>query len=170
MSEIDIVERLCNLHCDLHAELEEQTGIHTFYADKLWAMASLALDAATVIDKNKRAVNEITTLRTRISEMDAELTASMREIDRLRSDVQEARDWQPMETAPKDRWLLLDMSYVYEGDTDLTEVYVVGCWVESPDGYCWDCGEEVAHRDAALGWMDIPKSRADIRALAEGGE
>lgn len=54
MSKPDIVEQLCDLHSDLHREMECKTGIHTFYADKLQAMASLVLDAATVADKYAR--------------------------------------------------------------------------------------------------------------------
>lgn len=59
MSEKETLQQLCDLHSDLHSELERRTGIHTFYADKISAMASLVLDAATIVDKYARLRTEL---------------------------------------------------------------------------------------------------------------
>lgn len=72
----------------------------------------------------------------------------------------EMSEWQPMDTAPRDRQVLLDMSYWYPGDTDITEVFVVGQWRDDPSGYVWDCGDECFLQAAVSGWIDIPKSTA----------
>jgi hypothetical protein len=66
--------------------------------------------------------------------------------------------WQPIETAPKDRPILLDFSYYYDTDRTPTIIYAVGEYVESDNDYVWDSGDEVHHKDAPRAWMDIPKT------------
>jgi hypothetical protein len=66
--------------------------------------------------------------------------------------------WQPIETAPKDRPILLDLSYYYDHDETPTEVYLVGEYVESDNGYVWDTGDEVFRHGAPAAWIDIPKT------------
>ncbi|TCU34027.1 hypothetical protein [Rhizobium azibense] len=66
--------------------------------------------------------------------------------------------WQTMDTAPKDRPILLDMSYYFDNDKTPTEIYVVGEYVESDNDYVWDIGDEVHRKNAPVGWIDIPKT------------
>jgi hypothetical protein len=66
--------------------------------------------------------------------------------------------WQPIETAPKDRPILLDFSYYYDTDRTPTIIYAVGEYVQSDNDYVWDSGDEVHHKDAPRAWMDIPKT------------
>ena len=49
-----LVDKLCDLHSELHVEMGNPAGVHVFYDDRLQAMASLILDAATVADKYAR--------------------------------------------------------------------------------------------------------------------
>jgi hypothetical protein len=72
--------------------------------------------------------------------------------------AENASGWQDMSSAPHDRWLLLDMSYCYEGE--VFERYEMAKWVDSDDGFNWDCGDELSHQDSPIGWMDIPKTCA----------
>lgn len=67
--------------------------------------------------------------------------------------------WQPMSYAPRDRPILLDLSYYYDHDKTPTEVYLVGEYVESDNDYVWDTGDEVFRQGAPSAWMDIPKTK-----------
>lgn len=67
-------------------------------------------------------------------------------------------EWQPMSSVPKDRWILLDMSYWYPDNKGITEVFVVACYEEGTPDYPWYAGDESYKADAPNGWIDIPKS------------
>ncbi|PWE56737.1 hypothetical protein DEM27_10260 [Metarhizobium album] len=71
----------------------------------------------------------------------------------------EACGWQPMDTAPKDRSILVDFSYWYPGDTSPTVNFAVATYVQRADGYAWDTGDEIFQSGAANGWIDIPATK-----------
>jgi hypothetical protein len=72
--------------------------------------------------------------------------------------------WQDMSSAPRDRKILLDLSYYYDHDKTPTEVYLVGEWVDSENGYVWDTGDEVFRKGAPRAWLDIPKTNISREA------
>lgn len=81
-----------------------------------------------------------------------------RHYERVIAKYQARLGWQTMETAPRDRPILIDISYWYLNDSSPTEVYVVAEYVESVGDYVWCAGDEVYHRGAVNGWIDIPKT------------
>ena len=66
--------------------------------------------------------------------------------------------WQPMDTVPKDRQVLLDISYWYPGDRTFTEAYVVAQWDED-EHYPWYAGDVSYERQAPVAWMEIPRTQ-----------
>lgn len=74
--------------------------------------------------------------------------------------------WQPIETAPKDGTEILGAwSYLYEGDTALTEgVEIISWYTGKIDG--WLDKDGVAGEGVFHSWMPVPAPPA-IRALAK---
>jgi hypothetical protein len=68
-------------------------------------------------------------------------------------------EWQPMSTAPKDRRILLDVSYIYDGDTEPTECYVCGEYDPANPEFCWLTDDASMRHDAPIAWIDIPKTK-----------
>jgi hypothetical protein len=64
--------------------------------------------------------------------------------------------WQPMETAPKERKILLDISYWYPGDQTITACFVVANWNSIFE--MWDVDEGLRRTDQIHAWMNIPAS------------
>lgn len=66
--------------------------------------------------------------------------------------------WKPMADAPRDRPIILDLSYYYDSDESPTEVFAVGEYVDNGTEYVWDIGDETHRLDAPSGWLEIPKT------------